>query len=55
MPDIGRRFSLQMAGGASARSSSIARTLELPAKRGTGSIRDVQHVVILRRLAPIWG
>ncbi|GGU46554.1 phospholipase C, phosphocholine-specific [Streptomyces albospinus] len=50
MPDINRRRFLQIAGataGASALSSSIARAASIPAKRTSGSIKDVEHIVVL--------
>jgi phospholipase C len=45
-----RRAFLRMAGaglGAAALPPGVARALELPAHRATGTIRDVEHVVIL--------
>jgi phospholipase C len=50
MPELNRRRFLQIAGataGASALSSSIARAAAIPAKRRTGSINDIEHVVVL--------
>lgn len=44
-----RRF-LQLAGGAAATSllsTSIARAAAIPADRRTGTLRDVQHIVVL--------
>ncbi|WP_148591846.1 phosphocholine-specific phospholipase C, partial [Streptomyces sp. WAC01526] len=50
MPEFNRRRFLQIAGataGASALSSSIARAAAIPAKRRSGSIKDVEHIVVL--------
>jgi phospholipase C len=50
MTGINRRRFMQLAGGtaaASALSTSIARAAEIPANRRTGSVRDVEHVVVL--------
>lgn len=50
MPELNRRRFLQIAGataGASALSGSIARAAAIPAKRRSGSIDDVEHVVVL--------
>ena len=50
MTGINRRRFMQLAGGtaaASALSTSIARAAEIPANRRTGSVRDVEHIVIL--------
>jgi phospholipase C len=50
MTDVNRRRFLQLAGGTaalSALSTSIARAAEIPAHRGTGTLRDVEHVVVL--------
>ena len=50
MPELNRRRFLQIAGataGASALSSSIARAAAIPAARRSGSLRDVEHVVVL--------
>ncbi|MEU5213121.1 phosphocholine-specific phospholipase C [Streptomyces sp. NPDC020742] len=50
MPELNRRRFLQIAGataGVSALSSSIARAAAIPAKRRTGSVNDIEHVVIL--------
>ncbi|MEU3991024.1 phospholipase C, phosphocholine-specific [Streptomyces platensis] len=50
MPELNRRRFLQIAGataGASALSSSIARAAAIPAKRSSGSIKDVEHIVVL--------
>jgi phospholipase C len=47
---INRRRFIQLTGGTaalSALSTSIARAAAIPAHRGTGSIRDVEHVVVL--------
>ncbi|MGZ5986769.1 MAG: phosphocholine-specific phospholipase C [Caulobacteraceae bacterium] len=51
IPDDRRAF-LQMAAGAvgaAALPPGVARALDLPANRVTGTIKDVQHVVILRQ------
>src|SRR3954468_23245652 len=50
MTGINRRRFMQLAGGtaaASALSTSIARAAEIPANRRTGSLRDVEHIVVL--------
>ncbi|MFD8544089.1 phosphocholine-specific phospholipase C [Streptomyces sp. NPDC059649] len=50
MPELNRRRFLQIAGataGASALSSSIARAAAIPATRRSGSINDIEHVVVL--------
>ncbi|MFI1203184.1 phosphocholine-specific phospholipase C [Streptomyces sp. NPDC020883] len=50
MADINRRRFLQIAGataGATALSSSIARAAAIPARRSAGSIKDVEHIVVL--------
>lgn len=50
MPELNRRRFLQIAGataGVSALSSSIARATAIPAARRSGSLRDVEHVVVL--------
>ena len=50
MPDVDRRRFLQLAGGSAAMSvlsSSIARAASIPAYRRTGSLRDVEHIVVL--------
>ncbi|MGW7488298.1 phosphocholine-specific phospholipase C [Streptomyces sp. NPDC054786] len=50
MPELNRRRFLQIAGataGVSALSSSIARATAIPAKRRSGSIDDIEHVVVL--------
>ena len=50
MPRLDRRRFLQVAGGAAATtvlSESIARAAALPANRATGTLRDVEHVVVL--------
>ena len=50
MRDVNRRRFLQLAGGSVAStmlSDSIARALAIPANRATGSLRDVEHIVIL--------
>jgi phospholipase C len=47
--ETNRRRFIQLAGGAAAASAApaaIARALSLPARRGTGTLRDVEHVVI---------
>ncbi|MDX6259301.1 MAG: phospholipase [Kribbellaceae bacterium] len=50
MPDLNRRRFLQLAGGTAAlaaMSSSIEQAAAIPANRRTGSIEDVEHVVVL--------
>ncbi|MCW2781143.1 MAG: phospholipase phosphocholine-specific [Marmoricola sp.] len=50
MTDINRRRFLQLAGASAAvttLSSSIARAARIPAHRATGSLRDVEHIVVL--------
>lgn len=50
MADIARRRLLQLAGGAAAFSTlsgSIARAASLPAKGATGTLQDVEHIVVL--------
>jgi phospholipase C len=50
MSALNRRQFLQVAGGAtvmSVLSPSIARAAEIPADRRTGSLRDVEHIVVL--------
>ena len=50
MVHTNRRQFLQLAGGtaaASLLSTSIARAAEIPAYRRTGSLRDVEHIVVL--------
>ena len=50
MPVVDRRRFLQLAGGTAALSvltPSIARAASIPAHRATGSIEDVEHVVVL--------
>ncbi|WP_327068142.1 phosphocholine-specific phospholipase C [Kitasatospora sp. NBC_01302] len=50
MSAINRRRFIQMAGGTaalSALSTSIARAAEIPAHRRTGSLQDVEHIVVL--------
>jgi phospholipase C len=50
MSDINRRRFIQLAGGtaaASALSTSIARAASIPASRRTGSLKDVDHIVVL--------
>src|SRR2546423_1717617 len=50
MDTVNRRQFLQLAGGAgvmSALSPSIARAAAIPANRRTGSLRDVEHIVVL--------
>jgi phospholipase C len=50
MTDINRRRFVQLAGGTaamSALSTSIARAAEIPAHRRTGTLQDVEHIVVL--------
>ncbi|PWI44433.1 phospholipase C, phosphocholine-specific [Streptomyces sp. ICBB 8177] len=50
MTAINRRRFMQLTGGtvaASALSTSIARAAEIPANRRTGSLKDVEHIVVL--------
>ena len=50
MVNLDRRRFLQIAGGAAAATmldQSIARAASIPANRSTGSIKDVEHVVVL--------
>ncbi|MGY6026936.1 phosphocholine-specific phospholipase C [Streptomyces spinosirectus] len=50
MPEVNRRRFLQLAGATTAftaLSSSIERAAALPANRRTGSIEDVEHIVVL--------
>ncbi|KOT81219.1 phospholipase C [Streptomyces rimosus subsp. pseudoverticillatus] len=50
MPELNRRRFLQLSGGAAAfsvLSESIARAAAIPAHRRTGSIEDVEHIVVL--------
>jgi phospholipase C len=50
MSALNRRRFLQIAGGTaafSALSTSIARAAEIPANHRTGSLRDVEHIVVL--------
>ena len=50
MPEVDRRRFLQLAGGSAALSvltPSIARAASIPAARRTGSVQDVEHVVVL--------
>ncbi|HEY3868061.1 MAG TPA: phospholipase C, phosphocholine-specific [Actinocrinis sp.] len=50
MAAINRRRFIQLTGGtaaASMLSTSIARAAQIPANRATGSIRDVEHIVVL--------
>ena len=50
MPDVDRRRFLQIAGGSAALSvltPSIARAASIPANRRTGSLHDVEHIVVL--------
>jgi phospholipase C len=50
MTAIDRRRFMQLAGGTAAMSvlsTSIARAAEIPANRRTGSLRDVEHIVVL--------
>ncbi|MCQ4040842.1 phosphocholine-specific phospholipase C [Streptantibioticus rubrisoli] len=50
MTGINRRRFMQLAGGTAATSmltSAIARAAEIPANRRTGTLRDVEHIVVL--------
>ncbi|WP_427767229.1 alkaline phosphatase family protein, partial [Streptomyces sp. DSM 41931] len=50
MPEANRRRFLQLAGATtafSALSASIQRAAALPANHRTGSIEDVEHIVVL--------
>ena len=50
MTDVNRRRFLQLAGGTAATSllsTSIARAAEIPAYRRTGTVADVEHIVVL--------
>ncbi|MFF2812614.1 phosphocholine-specific phospholipase C [Streptomyces sp. NPDC058000] len=50
MSGINRRKFMQLTGGAAAvsmLSTSIARAAEIPANRATGTLRDVEHIVVL--------
>ncbi|MEU3921035.1 alkaline phosphatase family protein, partial [Streptomyces sp. NPDC029004] len=50
MAELNRRRFLQLAGGATALtmlSDSIARAAAIPAQGTTGSIQDVEHIVVL--------
>jgi phospholipase C len=50
MTEINRRRFIQLAGGTAAMtalSTSIARAAEVPAARRTGTMRDIEHVVVL--------
>ncbi|WP_327351805.1 phosphocholine-specific phospholipase C [Streptomyces sp. NBC_01304] len=50
MPELNRRRFLQIAGataGYAALSESIARAASLPAARATGTLQDVEHIVVL--------
>jgi phospholipase C len=50
MSNLNRRRFIQLAGGtaaATALSTSIARAAEIPAGRRTGTLRDVEHIVVL--------
>jgi phospholipase C len=50
MTHVNRRRFLQLAGGTAATSllsTSIARAAEIPAYRRTGTLRDVEHIVVL--------
>ncbi|WP_409060755.1 phosphocholine-specific phospholipase C [Streptomyces sp. SYP-A7185] len=50
MPELNRRRFMQLAGGTAAFASlsqSIARAASLPAQRRSGSIEDVEHVIVL--------
>jgi phospholipase C len=50
MTHVNRRRFLQLAGGTAATSllsTSVARAAEIPAYRRTGTLRDVEHIVVL--------
>jgi phospholipase C len=50
MPELNRRRLLQLAGGTAAFSllpASIARAAAIPAHRRSGTIRDIEHIVVL--------
>ncbi|MER5181194.1 phospholipase C, phosphocholine-specific [Streptomyces sp. NPDC002896] len=50
MPQLDRRRFIQLAGGTAAftaLSNSIAKAAEIPAQRRTGTIDDVEHIVVL--------
>ena len=50
MPEVNRRRFLQLAGATSAftaLSSSVQRAAALPAHHRTGSVEDVEHIVVL--------
>ncbi|NKQ53960.1 phospholipase C, phosphocholine-specific [Amycolatopsis sp. K13G38] len=50
MSNVNRRRFLQLAGGTAATSllsTSIARAAQIPAARRTGTVRDVEHIVVL--------
>src|SRR5437763_4789968 len=50
MTHVNRRRFLQLAGATaatSALSTSIARAAEIPAYHGTGTLRDIEHIVVL--------
>lgn len=50
MTDVNRRRFLQLTGGTAALSvlsGSIARAAEIPAHHRTGTLRDVEHIVVL--------
>lgn len=50
MNALDRRRFMQLAGGTAALtalSTSIARAAEIPAHRNTGSLKDVEHIVVL--------
>ncbi|WP_030560807.1 phosphocholine-specific phospholipase C [Streptomyces aureocirculatus] len=50
MPELNRRRFMQLAGGTAAFSTlsqSISRAASLPARRLTGSLQDVEHIVVL--------
>ncbi|MFD9813310.1 phosphocholine-specific phospholipase C [Streptomyces sp. NPDC059080] len=50
MPELNRRRFLQIAGATaalSALSKSIAHAASLPARRSTGTLKDVEHIVVL--------
>jgi phospholipase C len=50
MASVNRRRFIQLTGGtaaASVMSTSIARAAQIPANRATGTLRDVEHIVVL--------
>ena len=50
MPTVDRRRFLQLTGGAAALTmldESVARAASIPANRATGSLKDIEHVVVL--------